>query len=287
MLSHSFHNHTHLCKHAQGSTEAYVRAAIHAGLRSIGMSDHIPFADRRWEHLRMNLEQLDTYVAEVLAVQKRFAPQIEVFLGGECEWVEQYRDYYDWLLEEAGFSYLIGAPHWTPMESGKWISYGKLSGPRELSKYTSHVLDIIESEKFLFLAHPDVCFAGYRRWDSHAKACSREIIRCARDHGMPMEINANGMRKEQILDGDHTYRYIYPHWKFWELAAEEGAEAVIGSDAHSPAEIVDSCDICESWMKQLELSDAQQRLYWEIKAASLRREPAGFQQAESLHTGSQ
>jgi len=283
MMLHTFHNHTNLCKHAEGSADAYVRAAVRAGCRSIGMSDHIPFADRRWEHLRMNLEELDTYMGEVAAAQARHALDIEVFLGGECEWVEEYSEYYDWLLEEAGFAYLIGAPHWTPMEDGRWISYSRLNGPRELTKYTEHVLDIIESDKFLFLAHPDVCFAGYRQWDSHARDCSREIIRCAKEYGMPLEINANGMRKEKILDDDLEYRYIYPHWNFWELAASEGAEALAGSDAHSPREIIDSCDICESWMKELSLPDAQHRLYQQIRARSIQLQETARSQAESFN----
>ncbi len=42
MIKTNYHSHTTRCKHAVGSDEAYVLAAIEAGLDEIGFSDHAP-----------------------------------------------------------------------------------------------------------------------------------------------------------------------------------------------------------------------------------------------------
>ncbi len=274
-----------MCRHADGTIEDYVSAAAEQGLASIGLSEHIPYPDDRWKGTRMDFSELDSYIDGVLE-ERRSHHDIEVFLGAECEWIAEYRDYYDMLLNEYGFHYLIGAPHWTPMADGSWLGYTRLSTPAQLRAYAAHVQDIIESKKFLFIAHPDVCFSGYARWDAEAEACSRDIIRCAKEHQVPLELNANGMRKRRITDWEGRSRRPYPLYEFWELAAEEGAEAVIGSDAHSPSDIIDSCGTCASWFRKLSLQDAQHRLHRAVRSRAADLDGSGFQRAPCVHTES-
>ncbi len=50
----------------------------------------------------------------------------------------------------------------------------------------------------------------------------RALCRKARELSLPLEINCLG-----IYEGRH-----YPGDRFWEIAGEEGCEAVIGIDAH-------------------------------------------------------
>ncbi len=40
----NLHTHTARCRHAVGTDEAYVQAAIKAGFKVLGFSDHCPFA---------------------------------------------------------------------------------------------------------------------------------------------------------------------------------------------------------------------------------------------------
>lgn len=37
-----YHTHTPLCLHASGTPQEYVQAAVRAGLREYGISDHAP-----------------------------------------------------------------------------------------------------------------------------------------------------------------------------------------------------------------------------------------------------
>ena len=68
---------------------------------------------------------------------------------------------------------------------------------------------------------------------------------------IPLEINANGVRRGFITDELGTH-YMYPHFKFWEKVAEAKAKVVISADCHNPALLNDSdvqkCrDIAKNW----------------------------------------
>ena len=51
----------------------------------------------------------------------------------------------------------------------------------------------------------------------------------AKKCGIPLEINLLGIR-----EGRH-----YPNRFFWEMAAEEGCEVILGCDAHTPQSLND------------------------------------------------
>ena len=56
------------------------------------------------------------------------------------------------------------------------------------------------------------------------------LCRAARECGLPLEINLLGL---------HLQRQ-YPNPRFWEIAAEEGCQVVLGVDAHKPEALLDS-----------------------------------------------
>ena len=64
------------------------------------------------------------------------------------------------------------------------------------------------------------------------------IIDAAVECGIPLEINANGIRRGLTEDelGPH---YLYPHFRFWEKAAEAKVPTVISADCHSPSLLYD------------------------------------------------
>lgn len=39
----NYHTHTFRCKHADGEDKEYVEAAIKAGIKTLGFSDHCPW----------------------------------------------------------------------------------------------------------------------------------------------------------------------------------------------------------------------------------------------------
>ena len=61
MLQRNYHTHTYRCQHATGDVIDYAKAAIEAGLTTLGMSDHAALPDNRWNNVRMSMPELDDY----------------------------------------------------------------------------------------------------------------------------------------------------------------------------------------------------------------------------------
>ena len=123
----NYHSHTYRCKHATGEVVEFLNAASEAGLEIFGVSDHVAFPDNRLPNVRMRYEELDDYVEAVRAAQ-RSVPQVQVLLGMECEYIQEFKNYLqDELLGKRQFDYLIGAGHYTP-HKGEWLnSFTKLN----------------------------------------------------------------------------------------------------------------------------------------------------------------
>jgi histidinol-phosphatase (PHP family) len=241
----NYHTHTYRCKHASGDVSDYARDAVHHGLSDLGMSDHTPLPDNRWDFVRMDMDELPAYGSAIDKARRSF-PEITIYKGLECEWTEEYHAFYQELLYGRGFDYLIGCMHWIPHRGG-WDDMADLTGPHLVS-YASHLMRTMESGLFSFIAHPDIFGAAYPRWDENCEACSRDILSAAEDLQVPLEINGYGFRKPEINTSEGP-RLRYPWPPFWRLASEYDITVVVNSDAHDPedtaASLQDAAELAE------------------------------------------
>ena len=226
----NYHTHTPRCRHASGEEEAYVRNAIARGLTTFGFSDHTPqyFPGEYYSFMRMYPQELEDYCGTVRALRKQYQGQLDIPLGLESEyypgtWQEQLPR-----LQDAGIEYLILGQHWLGNEENEHGCSAPTADEHLLKRYCRQVMEGLETEKFSYLAHPDLFrFVGepriYRRHMG-------EVIELAREGGIPLEIN---------LLGIHSRRH-YPCRTFWELAAEIGGQVILGMDAHDPRHVLDT-----------------------------------------------
>jgi len=244
----NWHTHTARCKHASGTVADYCAAAAAYGLTDLGISDHTPFPDARWQHVRMAISELPAYRAEIEAARLCF-PGLRLWASLECEFRAELGSFYrEVLLHEHRMDYLVGAVHWFPFR-GSWSGLDEASvhnDPKALAAYVAYLIDCMRSKLFLFMAHPDAFGGFYERWDAEAAAASRDILDAARDLGVPLEINAFGLRKPRI-DTPQGTRWRYPWEPFWQLAGERGTPAVVNSDAHQPEDIAGEVDTALAW----------------------------------------
>ncbi|MEK6795816.1 MAG: histidinol-phosphatase [Spirochaetota bacterium] len=229
----NYHTHTARCKHAVGSVHDYVNAAINAGIGILGISDHTPLPDGRWQDVRMHMNELADYCAEIHAARR---DGITVLTALECEDFPGYRGFYrDVLVPRV--DYLIGGNHYFRMNGAmRGIYDDNILGAAELSAYAQHVIAAIGSGLYAFIAHPDLFGYAYHRWDAETQAVSRDICSAAKSFGVPLEINGYGMRKRPVPSADGE-RAPYPWEPFWEIAGSIGAPVVINSDAHRPEDV--------------------------------------------------
>ena len=89
MLLHNYHTHTTRCHHAVGQDREYVEAAIQAGMKTLGFSDHAPYihpiGNNAPQH-RIFLEDAQDYVLSVRALAKEYEKDIRILCGYELEY---------------------------------------------------------------------------------------------------------------------------------------------------------------------------------------------------------
>ncbi len=232
----NLHTHTLFSHHGKGMPEDYLNAAGECGhIKVLGFSEHTPIADSSFPQERMRMNELGEYTQSVRALRS----DILIFLGSECDWRKDFVSFYrEELLGRWHFDYLLGSVHYLPDSNGDLKFVGKATNTDySLTEYVNLYTAMLSSHLFLYGCHPDLFMAGRREWDKDALSASEDIIECALENDMPLEINGNGMRKKPLVLGDGTERYLYPVAPFWEMAWDRGVKIVTSSDAHKPQHV--------------------------------------------------
>ena len=162
----NLHTHTTRCYHAEGTDEEYVLAAIEVGFDKLGFSDHTPFPykDGFFNGDKMEMDQLEDYIASVEQLRCKYADKIEILLGLECEAVEEFFPYLQKMRERV--DYLILGNHGDKRIEG---FFGRLKKPEQLWHYLECAVKGMETGLFLYLAHPDLMFFAYPEFDEDAR----------------------------------------------------------------------------------------------------------------------
>ena len=235
---HNYHSHTTRCGHASGADEKYVIAAMEAGFKTIGFSDHVMLPGIHQEGMRGDISLLEDYIQSVNELKKKYAGQIDVKLGFECEYSRyNFSDYYHELLEQRGFDYLILGQHCSfdpGYGSMRW--YPDMGNRKtQLYMYTKDLIDGMESGLFAYVAHPDFFMLLARYWDEETERISREICEVAERLHIPLELNMGRTRGSDAIFLMDEIEPIYPFPAFWRIVSEYNIDVIVGVDAHKPS----------------------------------------------------
>lgn len=225
----NYHTHTPRCNHAWGTEAEYVERALEAGLQILGFSDHSPyiFPGTYYSRFRMRPEKLEEYVSAVLAVRKAYEGRIQIPLGLELEYYPGHLPNLLPLLKDQPLDYLILGQHFVSHEIHDHYSGHPTADKTHMIRFCDTVIDAMHSGLFTYFAHPDILnYVGedHPFWRDQVRRICREAKQC----GIPLEINLLGM-----LELKH-----YPNNRFWEIAAEEGCDVILGRDAHEPDQLL-------------------------------------------------
>lgn len=233
----NYHTHTQRCLHAGGTEVDYVQAALEAGVSVLGFSDHAPFPDRDYGY-RMPFSELETYFSEVDRLSKLHQDVI-IKKSLEIEYLPQYRDYYERLIDHYHTDYLLLGEHFFLDQAGAFHNisiHGK--GTDAYVDYAKAVAQALHTGYFQMVAHPDIFTMNPNAWDINCERATEIILDAAVQTGSILEFNANGFRR-----GIHAYpdgeRYMYPHTKFWERVVGTNIPVIVGSDCHGPSQVWD------------------------------------------------
>lgn len=229
----NYHTHTPRCRHATGTEREYIEAAIAAGIRVLGFSDHVPmppFGDTDYySGWRMPREELPDYIRTLTALREEYRQEIDILIGFETEYYPaMFRELLK-LLEPYPYDYLIQGQHFTKNEyDGGLHTCIRTDDEAVLREYVDQTVAGMHTGVFSYLAHPDVmAYSGqekvYRR--EMGKICAAAL-----EMDMPLECNLLGVR-------DHRQ---YPSERFFRLAGEYGCKVILGVDAHDAAAFSDT-----------------------------------------------
>ena len=224
----NLHTHTPRCRHASGTEEEYIQAALDSGLQTLGFSDHTPywFPGDYYSHMRMYPHQLEDYIQTILNLKEKYKDKLDIRLGLE---VEYYPDCFPELLrhlQDTPVEYMLLGQHWVGNEMNEPYCGAPTEDETVLRRYCDQVIAALDTGLFTYVAHPDLIhYVGDPKiYTTHI----RRLCRAAKSCDTPLEINLLGLR----------VRRHYPNPILWQIAAEEGCQVVIGSDAHEPKDVL-------------------------------------------------
>lgn len=233
-----FDHHTHhrRCGHARGEIEEYVQAALAQGLEEIGLSDHAPLYWREGDHPQpgsaMARSELGRYVAEVLALRRKYADRIRILLGLEADYAEGFEAAYREVRAQYPWDYWIGSVHycqdWHIYDSRRWAAS---PDPEEVyadyyrlvrQSAASGLFDVLGHISGLMAVGPHACDQTLQReFEATAQAVAQS--------GVAIEVNTSGLRKGTGAP--------FPHPSLLARCLELGVPVTYGSDSHQPEEV--------------------------------------------------
>ena len=231
MLPYNLHSHTFRCGHAEGTDEEYVLAAIKAGFKELGFTDHAMLPGTSQPGIRAEYFYLDNYVQSVLALKEKYKDQIKIYLGFEAEWARKFEGYYRELFSKYHFDFLIQGQH-CYAEHGTMVWYGFMGPVKGCEAYANDLLEGMESGLFTYVAHPDIYVRWGGEWNQLSSDIAHRIAFASKRLGIPLEINCGYRSKVHEISDPECL--IYPCNYFWEIVGQYGCDVVIGVDAHNP-----------------------------------------------------
>lgn len=233
----NYHGHTKRCGHARGEDEEYVLAAISAGYKTIGFSDHAPYPDQYNEHERMDMSELENYIYSVKQLQQKYKDQIEIFIGMEIENYQAYKREIKAYRER--LDYCIIGQHSMALRDGMALGdYYLESDDAHVLLYAGQIKEALEEGLADIVAHPDLFMYGRKEWNESCETAARMICDAAQKADVPLEVNLGGIKYGKRALGKET-RYAYPYRKFWEIVQQKGNKVVYGLDVHAPQEYLE------------------------------------------------
>ncbi len=252
----NLHTHSFYCGHGTGELKDFAEKA-RGVFKVLGFSEHQPVPDDSLPS-RMPFSDFESYIADIENLQRENnrgfvianensynlpntdgnenGSEIFILKGSECDWEPRYRSFYeDYVLGEKAFDYVLGSVHFVKTKTGelKYIPSAREFDLNDLKWYVSRYAEMIESGLFLVACHPDLFFGGYKKWDEEAVSASKDIISCAIEHEIPLEMNDLGLRKRP-METNIGLRPQYTVPEFWALARDMGALICTNTDAHNP-----------------------------------------------------
>ncbi|PNC22642.1 histidinol phosphate phosphatase [Akkermansia muciniphila] len=230
-----YHTHTPLCLHASGTPQEYVQAAVRAGLREYGISDHAPMPGEPFDDWRMKQADMPTYLDWLTEARECAAPHgLTVRAALECDWFPGIGPWIEHLQSLHAWDYLIGSVHYlgekeefdNPYKMDFWNRTDVEDAWRQ---YWERFRDMAASGLFHIMGHADLIKKFGFRPSGDLRPYYEPSLEAMKESGACLELNTAGWRNKCAEQ--------YPDAQFLKMAAKMNIPLTISSDAHKPEDV--------------------------------------------------
>ena len=217
--------------------------SLKRGFDILGFSAHSLYPHASDWH--MAAQEHQNYFECVRALAKEYSGKIKVYAGLEADYIPDFSCDFEWQFKKFSPDYLIGSVHYLSNKKGFFTVddtaenvaeglrrvYGD-DGKKAVSEYFSRQREMLQSQKFLILGHPDVVrkrngvLKFFDEGASWYKKEIKETAKAAARAGVIVEVNTGGLARKAIDD-------VYPGAEFLECFFKAGVPVTFSSDAHS------------------------------------------------------
>lgn len=224
VINANYHTHTTRCGHACGADREYVEAAIEAGFKIMGFSEHTFYPTGFKSGMRMALEDADGYFASIESLRREYKNDIDIYAGLETEYFPEYFDSLLDFCKDYPVEYMILGQHFVPDEQHGIYVGCQFEEKAFLDMYVENVIKGIKTGKFMYVAHPDLPYYVGENREALLTEGFEKICKVAKEYNVPLEINMLGLNR----------KIQYPSDRFFAIAGKYDNDVIIGMDVHNP-----------------------------------------------------
>lgn len=227
----SYHIHTSLCNHSDIEPEKFVKLAIEKGYDEIAFTDHIWYPDEKLSMYRVKEHEADAYLDECVRLKELYKDQISILVGYESEYFPEYKQHYIDIKNDPRVEFMLLSNHYFGGIYDKNIIWHELDEEHYLQENLDLLKEAWELNIFDAFAHPDIVYHNLE-FTEFAKEVSLKMADYIIEKKIPVEINANGIRKEPSKNENGLWQG-YPNFEFWNIMTQKGVKTVISNgDTH-------------------------------------------------------
>lgn len=247
-----YHTHHQLCRHAQGRTIDYAKAARDKGVREFAATDHCPTDIGFGQEHRMLLAEFDQYKSDVM-MARADVPEVTIRFGVEADYYRGCEKFLAPFLASHPLDIVLGSIHfrdyWSddPRKRGvadkgdphtSWRDYFHLTGALAQTGLYDVVTHMDLPKRF-----------GNPSDEKSIREYALPSLDLIAEAGMAIEINTSGL--------NHDVREQYPSLHVLSWATERDIGLVFGSDAHSPARVGDGFSLALKLAREAGFTEAR------------------------------
>jgi histidinol-phosphatase (PHP family) len=244
----NYHSHCTFCD-GRSSMEEFVKFAIAKGVKKYGFSSHAPLPFNT--HWNMKLDDFTEYQDEFYRLKMKYSADIELYIGLEIDYINNFFEARNELYATSHFDYLIGSIHFMDRlpEGNFWCVDGPFDDFNaglqtlfggDICLATERFFEIsklmIQNDGFDIVGHVDKIALSASRYsdftitDSWYRNQMGDVLQLVKDKGLILEINTKSLNETGVT---------YPDAQFFPLIKELKIPIMVNSDCHYPTNVID------------------------------------------------